>query len=271
MKVSLKDINKIIICPNCRMTIELSKSQDSQCYSCGECYRKLPFSWELIPSSFQSLDLHDTWNRLQENGLITYIEDPINNLSVGNRSDCLEFALFCGFDGLVLDVGCGPQRWPSYFSYYTERTRFIGVDPLVGESPGDYFQIRSVGEFLPFSDETFDHVVFATSLDHVIDPIKSLSEARRIAKQTGHIDIWIGEKEPNAPKPEISNEWYKKLERPGNAEDLFHFKRLRMDDLTFFLDKAGLEIVNKKSKAINEYKTTYFLKTKRKLNIKGKI
>jgi SAM-dependent methyltransferase len=271
MKVSLQEVNEIIRCPNCLKTIELKKSEDSQCYSCGEYYMKLPFSWDLIPSSFNSMDLGDIWKQLQANGMISYIEDPINNLSVGDRSDCHEFAQFCSFDGLVLDVGCGPQPWPSYFSHYSERTRFIGIDPLVGESAADYFQIRSAGEFLLFKDEAFDHVVFATSLDHVIDPVKSLSEARRISKQDGHINIWIGEKTPNAPKPETSNEWYKKLKRPENAEDVFHLKRLKLLDLAFMLDMADLEIIDKKSNAIDEYKTIYFLKTKRKPKIKGKI
>ena len=262
MKISLYKLNEIVICPNCRGSIELTESEGTECLSCGELYRRLPYSWELIPSSLKSLELLETWQQLQENGLIAYTEDPENNLSIGERLDCLNFARFCRFDGLVLDVGCGIQPWPSYFASFSERTRFIGVDPLVGESPADYLQIRSVGEFLPFVDQTFDHILFATSLDHVIDPIQSLTEARRISKQNGEIDIWISEKSPCTPKPEISHEWYENLEKPEEAEDVFHFRQLNSNILKLFFDKVGLQIVEEERHRTDEYRRRYFYKVK---------
>ena len=260
--VTAETLRRIIQCPNCNSPLILFQLKDAHCDGCGEIYKKLPHSWSLIPGSFKSLDLIESWEQLQENGLISYQKDPHHNLSVGERQDCKDFAQFCKFNGLVLDIGCGPQTWPAYFRFYSEKTHFIGVDPLVGEFPTKYPQFRAVGEFLPFATESFDHVLFATSLDHVIDPIKSLSEACRITKRSGAIDIWISEKNPGAPKPKTSHTWFEALEKPQKADDVFHFKRLNSNDLMSFFNKTGLQVIEEKISESDEYCTRLFYKVR---------
>jgi len=177
---------------------------------------------------------------------------------VGKRQDCLDFSRFCSFDGLVLDVGCGPQARPTYFTFHSDGTRFFGIDPLLGDCPGDYPQFRALGEFLPFRDRVFDHVVFATSLDHFIDPGRALREAERVCKLAGEIDIWIGETKPDVPRPSVSPEWYVKLKKPSPAQDVFHLKRLGPSDLAAVLKDAGFYISAHEGHRVDDYRTNHF-------------
>ncbi|HEX8746005.1 MAG TPA: class I SAM-dependent methyltransferase [Pyrinomonadaceae bacterium] len=261
MKLDVERINKIIACPNCKAHLSLVESQDSVCGSCRQSYGWLTHTWNLIPSSWnESSDLWSAWEQLQENGVVSYKEDPEHNLNVGKRQVSIDFSRFCKFDGLVLDVGCGPQAWPSHFETYTEETRFVGVDPLVGDSPSDYTQFRALAEYLPFHDAVFDHVIFATSLDHFIDPVPALVEARRVCRPEGSIDIWVGEKSPDAPKPAVSPDWYNRLKKPEGAEDVFHFKRLSAADTDELINRAGLHVVKKEVHEVDQYRSNHFFK-----------
>src|SRR5439155_20161971 len=103
------------------------------------------------------------WEELQANGEHSYTTAPEENLSVGARNDVARFAEFCDMRGAVLDVGCGPQIRPSYAG----ADRFVGIDPLRGERRRDFDFVQGIGEYLPFRDDSFDQVLFATSLDHL--------------------------------------------------------------------------------------------------------
>ena len=161
----------------------------------------------------------ETWEQLQSNGLASYEADPESNLGVGERQDCISFSRFAELRGLVLAVGCGPQAWPSYLEVHERGTRFVGVDPLEGEREASYTQLRALAEHLPFADGSFDRVLFATTLDHFVDPVAALLEAKRVLGPDGRIAVWLGHKRPDAPALESSPEWYRRLEVPDGADD----------------------------------------------------
>jgi SAM-dependent methyltransferase len=87
--------------------------------------------------------------------------------------------------GLVLDVGCDdPSLGASLFPACVD---YIGLDPFCTRlSP---FRVIGVGEYLPFSSNTLDGVVFNTSLDHILDWRRAISEAKRVLKKNGSIYI----------------------------------------------------------------------------------
>jgi SAM-dependent methyltransferase len=128
------------------------------------------------------------WDRLQVNGAFAYDHDPLSSLSVGERADVASFAAFADLQGLILDIGCGPQVLPAYARGH--EASFVGIDPLRGSQPRDFHFAVAIGEFLPFEDEQFDRVLFATSLDHCIDPIRTLREAVRVLKADGQVVVW---------------------------------------------------------------------------------
>jgi len=80
--------------------------------------------------------------------------------------------------GKVLDVGCGPYAIPLYLQDYP--TQLISsIDPLEPFETHPFEFVRGFAEFLPWNDSTFDVVIAATTLDHVIALDVALSEIRR--------------------------------------------------------------------------------------------
>ncbi len=219
--------------------------------------------WNFIPKNLKIFDNDRwaSWNILQENGVTTYANDASKNLGVGPRKDFLDFAEFCNFYGLVLDIGVGPQRCPTHIEYNKkEDVFFIGIDPLIGDQPRDFAFVKALGEYLPFRNELFDQVIFVTSLDHFIDPVVALKEARRVMKKNGEMCIWLGEKDKNTPKPTVSPEWYQKLEIPQGAEDPFHFKRFTIEEFKSYLTLAGLAIKESKIIEVDKWRKNCFYK-----------
>jgi SAM-dependent methyltransferase len=87
--------------------------------------------------------------------------------------------------GRVLDIGCddpkiGASLFPSACSY-------LGLDPFCVRT--DPFRVIGVGEYLPFVDNTFDAVLFNTSLDHIMDWRQAIQEATRVLKPGGRLII----------------------------------------------------------------------------------
>lgn len=207
-----------------------------------------------------SSDPWQAWEVLQANGVASYESDPEHNLAVGERSDFRRFGEFCDLSGDVLDVGCGPQPWPSHFSAAPPQTRLVGVDPLVGERPADYTQVRGLAEHLPFADAAFDHVVFATTLDHFVDPVAALREAIRVHRPGGTIVAFVGHKSPEAPRPAKSPSWYTELRPPNGYDDVFHVKRLDPSAAEDLFARSGLRLVEAESHVVDEYRSNHFFR-----------
>ena len=219
--------------------------------------------WNFIPKNLKIFDKDRwaSWNILQENGVTTYANDASKNLGVGPRKDFLDFAEFCNFYGLVLDIGVGPQKCPTHIQYNKkEKVFFIGIDPLKGDQPRDFAFVEGLGEYLPFKNELFDQVLFVTSLDHFIDPTVALKEAKRVMKKDAEMCIWLGEKDKNTPKPTVSPEWYQKLEIPRGAEDPFHFKRFSIEEFKSYLTLTGLTIKESKIIEVDKWRKNCFYK-----------
>jgi len=257
----------IFACPVCKSDL-LIKDSDYQaaCLSCRVSFTKEALVWNFIPQAKDvSSPIWEAWQAVQNNGVASYQADPEHNLSVGKRADCKRFADFCNYEGLVLDVGCGPQAWPAYFDS-SKNAFFIGIDPLAGSQQSNYLTLKALAEYLPFRGNVFDRVLFSTTLDHFVDPIGALREAARVCKASGEIDVWLGEKRPGAPKPSTSPEWYTRLQKPDLAEDVFHLKRLSSVEFQTMTIKAAVKIVQTESHRIDEYRTSYFYRLKAKID-----
>ncbi|MBA3664216.1 MAG: class I SAM-dependent methyltransferase [Bacteroidetes bacterium] len=247
-----------LICP---VTKEKLIEKDGDLISSKYRYSNSGGFWNFIPSSLEELNapIWKVWNQLQDNGVSSYKHSPTNNLGVGPRKDFMQFAEFCNFTGMVLDVGVGPQKAPTHIEFNTKAgVTFVGLDPLAGEQPRDFTFVQGLGEYLPFKDQLFDQVLFVTSLDHFIDPVIALQEAKRVVKNNGSVCVWLGEKDKNAPRPSVSPEWYKALQIPEGAEDPFHYRRFSVDDFKTFLPNAGLKISEEKIHIVDEWRKNCF-------------
>ena len=132
----------------------------------------------------------EQWIKKQYHGLKSYNEE-IENENYIFDSISKEFGTFCDLNGQILDIGCGIRSTLPY-EICSDGSNFIGIDPLNGKDKRNFTFIQAIGEHLPFKDDSFDHIIFATSLDHIIDPTIVLVEANRILKENGKINIWCG-------------------------------------------------------------------------------
>jgi len=171
----MQNLTTILVCPVCRCSA--LHTTPPECPSCGRRYALDRGHLNLTPvppPDGDVLEKWDLWQKLQDNGLASYEHAPDENLSVGKRRDAQAYATFCHLDGcMTLDVGCGPQRLPSYGA--GQGRRFVGIDPLPGVEERDFHFVQAIAEYLPFRDGVFDRVLFDTSLDHFLNPQRARS------------------------------------------------------------------------------------------------
>lgn len=102
----------------------------------------------------------------------------------------------------VLEVGCGTgvvMRQLSTFPTVTEVTG-VALSPIflakARELAADLPHLRFVeadGRALPFAEQSFDVVVFHTTLCHLPEPERALAEAFRVLKPLGQLSIFDGD------------------------------------------------------------------------------
>ena len=273
------DLNELIVCAVCQADLPLEQLRSEGSASCARCHNRYAFSQSVynmtpVPGPAElSESKWSTWRKLQQNGLISYTSAPEFNLSVGVRQDALAFKAFCRMSGLILDVGCGPQTRASYQPASGDAAEVAGIDPLMGHQPREFAFVQGIGECLPFRTATFDHVIFATSLDHVVDPRRSLAEATRCLKPGGFINLWLDAQATDYVETDLSflghyrllarkgfrsltrHRWINKLgfrrtlsyvasvarmDVPEGAIDCFHFEHLTSTSVSAWLSELNV-------------------------------
>ena len=182
-------LSEILACPVCRGSLV-----GVTCGGCGRTYLIHDGVLDLTPVPPPDAEVRDRWGlweALQANGEHAYTADPLANLSVGEREDVRAFARFAQLQGAVLDIGCGPQALPSYGAGIAGE--LVGIDPLLGVQPRGFTFVKAIAEYLPFRDASFDRVLFATSIDHLLVPALAVAEARRVLRPGGAVVVWVGE------------------------------------------------------------------------------
>lgn len=141
----------------------------------------------------------DVWLQLFENGKRSYVEQRSASCSHQGNLYARVFAAFLDVyaKGRLLDIGCGPFGCPAYAADYP-RDQFAGLDPLPQEATADFVFAQAFNEFLPWPDASFETVVSATSLDHVLSLETSLREVRRVLVPGGAYLVWLASI-PGAP------------------------------------------------------------------------
>jgi SAM-dependent methyltransferase len=131
------------------------------------------------------------WKECFDRAIVSYTGAPDENLSVGRHPTARAFGDFVRTHarGRVLDIGCGPQKVPSYLADYPPLL-LSGIDPLPANHPFEF--VRGFAEFLPWPDGAFDVVVVGTSLDHVLCLKQTFAEIKRVLRPEGRFLVWVG-------------------------------------------------------------------------------
>lgn len=104
----------------------------------------------------------------------------------------------------LLDVGCGTGIVSGHARKMVgPHGMVVGVDPSIGMLEEAIrrdrvpMPVNGMGEYLPFSDETFDFVCMSYALRHVSDLVQTFREFRRVLKPDG--TLLLLEMTPPAP------------------------------------------------------------------------
>jgi SAM-dependent methyltransferase len=142
---------------------------------------------------------------LNNNADLVYSRVSGGSLSTDDREDVRAFSRFVAMHaraGVVLDVGCGPLRLPAYLRRLKEAgSEIIGLDPM-DLSDFDGFRIVGNSEYIPLPSRSVDTIIFATSLDHVVDLEATIKEAKRVVTENGVVIVWMGDQ---------SRPWWRRL------------------------------------------------------------
>jgi ubiquinone/menaquinone biosynthesis C-methylase UbiE len=259
----------LIVCPICRGELKRER-HGLLCAGCGRRYRD-GATLDLTPVPPPDADVLASWplwEKLQANFVSAASAVPEHSLSVTSRPDVEAFASFCAFSGIVLDVGCGTQRLPTYADRGS--CRFVGIDPLAGEPERAFEFVQGIGEYLPFRSDSLDQVLFATSLDHMLVPRRALAEARRVIRAGGSVNVWFGELDREAHagalrrlrnrtgglvdrvagalrgdrSDPVEPEYLAALDRPEGAADKFHVAHPTAEGITETFGQVGLELTD---------------------------
>ncbi len=181
------------------------------------------------------------WFVLLEINRREYAEIPERSCSMGDHQGAQSFRrfLFSHLQGRVLDIGCGPQPVPSYLADYPLEL-LAGIDPLSPPDTHPFAFVHGVAEFLPWPDASFETVVIATSLDHVLVPDRVFGEIVRVLTPAGRLVVWTSCLPKAAP--------YDPLSGDVAPVDEFHL---------FHVTEAGFgEMIAPWFKLVEEYQAT---------------
>ncbi len=199
-------------------------------YTGGEC-PKLAENYLLLEEALAELErivpkAYSIWIELFENGKEMYLTDPIHNLVMEGSACERTFdnfgQLYLNKPGFILDIGCGPQAVPYYLRNFPIEYIY-GIDPLLPFEKHPFHFMKAIAEFIPYEDESFDYIISATSLDHVLLLDKALNEMYRVLKQEGVLLIWAGTGGNYTVDPKSSNmDGYNPYREDVSAVDTFH-------------------------------------------------
>lgn len=151
---------------------------------------------------------------------------------------------------IILDIGSGTGNVIQYYKEFVGGGNIVASDPFVsmlkysiqkGRSPEH--NVICVAEFLPFKNNSFDHVVANGILHHIADPYQAVKEMIRVACKNILIDditvlnkeSWYGKRflsklilDDNGISYFTKKEWKDFIEKFGLEYEIEHYFPLNL-------------------------------------------
>ncbi len=194
-------LKKVAVCPAClaKINLDIQKNRNTvKYYECLKCSRVyLVDKCGLI--DFSVLDkiislpepYFGLWALAQNASLKEYKELSPASVSLKDREVVQAFKHFINLNknSQILDVGSGTDYLPGYIDE-KHIENYTALDPLPAYKNVDFRKVMAWGELMPFAESTFDCVILATSLDHILCLKSFMKELNRILKPGGSVYIW---------------------------------------------------------------------------------
>lgn len=163
--------------------------------------------------------VYDAWRQRLDATAAEFAKTKVGNAAHAGDTYSRLFKVFVERHarGQILDVGCGPFGVPYYLSAYSP-SMLSGLEPLAAAAVGGFEPVRGISEYLPWSDDSFETVISATSLDHCLSLDKSIKEMIRVLAPGGRVLLWIGST-PGAKEFRPLDPTFE----PADDYHLFHF------------------------------------------------
>jgi len=100
--------------------------------------------------------------------------------------------------GLILDIGCGLHSALPHYVKHLDLANYLGIEPLTAPVDRNYACLSGVmAENIPLQDGTAKAAIFATSLDHIEDPVAAIHEVLRVLEPGAPLYFWLGVHDPH--------------------------------------------------------------------------
>lgn len=242
-------------CPICkyypldvRISKEIGGYRDEEifCISCGKTFDIISGIPVMLPDFIgRNLSSRKRSWRKWSNKLQNFIEwrrlkwnvPQAQKFKIQRNELYHNFFSFCELlhtaEGYILDIGCGDGVVRSWLG---ESCIYVGIDPLPIPSMINQFRmVQGVGERLPFRDGIFDHVIIMQTLDHCFSSKLLISEAMRVLKRNGSVNI---SQLINRPRKRLP--WKTRMKKKVKAILLDEPFYDPCDSKTYFYSKATL-------------------------------
>jgi ubiquinone/menaquinone biosynthesis C-methylase UbiE/uncharacterized protein YbaR (Trm112 family) len=124
----------------------------------------------------------------------------------------------------ILDVGTGIGRLWDYMPMnvcgYAVDPSHVGIKKALQRRP-TLTVSASVGENLPFPNNFFDSIIAADTIEHTLDPVKTLAEIKRTIKTNGDLCV-------SFPIPDSLRKWGRNLMFRRNIRTSFIYNTVKV-------------------------------------------
>lgn len=227
MMFGTRDVFPYFLCGDCG-TLQIAEVPDDIARYYGEGYYSFN-TVERTPLKKWLIDSRDQHNLRARRGVAGFVvsmlkPDPTTEL-IGD--------LIRNKSSHVLDVGCGSGELLDRMAN-AGYTRLAGVDPFIAADLRTATGVPVSKKFIHEVTDTYDVVMFNHSLEHVDDPIASLTEARRVLRPGGRVIVRI---------PTVSCEAWERYGTDWVQLDApRHFVLLSRDGVARAASAAGLRL-----------------------------